>query len=79
MNEKEPNQGWGILYSGFDSSIYSKIVGAFSKGAVTLGQIGTIENGKNRPLLRYRYLNLDKGILHSVNHVFIENDFVRKA
>ena len=43
MNEKEPDKGWGILYSGFDSSIYSKIVGAFSEGAITLGQLGAIE------------------------------------
>lgn len=34
---------WGILYSGFDSSIYSKIVGAFSEGAITQGQVGIIE------------------------------------
>lgn len=32
-NEKDPDKGWGILYSGFDSSIYSKIMGAFSEGA----------------------------------------------
>lgn len=37
MNEKEPDKGWGILYSGFDSSIYSKIMGAFSEGAITQG------------------------------------------
>ena len=43
MNEKEPDKGWGILYSGFDSSIYSKIVGAFSEGAITQGEVGIIE------------------------------------
>ena len=43
MNEKEPDKGWGILYSGSDSSIYSKIVGAFSEGAITQGQISIVE------------------------------------
>ena len=43
MNEKEPDKGWGILYSGSDSSIYSKIVGAFSEGAITRGQISIVE------------------------------------
>lgn len=43
MNEKEPDKGWGILYSGFDCSIYSKIAAAFSEGAITQGQIGIVE------------------------------------
>ena len=29
--------------------------------------------------LRYKYLNLNKGILHFVDHVFIENDCIRIA
>ena len=47
MNEKDPDQGWGILYSGFDSSIYSKIVGAFRKAPSPWDSLGQSKNGKN--------------------------------
>lgn len=43
MNEKDPTKSWGIMYSGNDSSIYSKIKEAFTSGAITGNQIGNYE------------------------------------
>ena len=40
MNAQEPQKGWGIQYSGYDSSIYSKIKEAFVSGAITGNMIG---------------------------------------
>lgn len=34
-NAQDPTKGWGILYSGYDSSIYSKIKEAFVSGSIT--------------------------------------------
>lgn len=43
MNAQEPQKGWGIQYSGYDSSIYSKIKEAFVSGAITGNMIGDCE------------------------------------
>lgn len=42
-NAKDPSKGWGVTYSGNDSSIYSKIKEAFTSGAITGNQIGNYE------------------------------------
>ena len=34
-NAQDPLKGWGIQYSGFDSTIYSKVKEAFSSGTIT--------------------------------------------
>jgi len=34
-NAQDPTKSWGILYSGYDSSIYSKIKEAFTSGSIT--------------------------------------------
>ena len=43
FNDKQPEKGWGILYSGYDSSIYSKIKEAFVSGAITGNLISDYE------------------------------------
>ncbi len=42
-NDKQPEKGWGILYSGFDNSIYSKIKEAFVSGSITGNSISDYE------------------------------------
>ena len=43
MNHQQPEQSWGISYSGHDSSIYSKIKEAFSSSAITGNMISDYE------------------------------------
>lgn len=42
-NDQDPAKGWGILYSGYDSTIYSKIKEAFVSGAITGNLISDYE------------------------------------
>lgn len=42
-NVKDPSKGWGVTYSGNDSTIYSKIKEAFTSGAINGNQIGNYE------------------------------------
>ncbi|MCM1057808.1 MAG: hypothetical protein NC517_09390 [Firmicutes bacterium] len=43
-NAQDPAKGWGILYSGYDSTIYSKIKEAFESGAITGNMTGDYKN-----------------------------------
>ena len=43
MNHQQPEQSWGILYSGHDSSIYSQIKEAFSSSTITGNMISDYE------------------------------------
>lgn len=38
-NAQNPTKSWGILYSGYDSSIYSKVKEAFTSGTITGNRI----------------------------------------
>lgn len=42
-NTQDPTKGWGILYSGYDSTIYSKIKEAFESGAIIGNMISDYE------------------------------------
>ena len=42
-NDQDPTKGWGILYSGYDSTIYSKLKEAFVSGAITGNMISDYE------------------------------------
>lgn len=42
-NAQDPTKGWGILYSGYDSSIYSKVKEAFTSGAIMGNRISEYE------------------------------------
>lgn len=43
MNHQQPEQSWGISYSGHDSTIYSKIKEAFVSGTITDNMISDYE------------------------------------
>lgn len=42
-NAQDPTKSWGILYSGYDSTIYSKIKEAFESGAIIGNMISDYE------------------------------------